>query len=115
MSIFQSNKTNSVSADDLREEAKKAEEKRIRKLKQNGSSRYYTHKRVRDKIDKLLHERNALWSNFEHLLDTYKDPAKKKKAEQENRRILKQIGAINQQVKQADEQFFREIEVDDNL
>lgn len=114
MSIFQSEKP-SVNPDGLAEKVRKAQKSERIKMAKGGVSRYYTNARVRGKIDKLLHERNALWSQFEHNLDSYKDLKKKKAQESENRRILKKMGAIGQQIKQADEKFFRQIDIDDNL
>lgn len=84
-------------------------------LAKSDNSRYYTNKRVKYKIDKLLEERNSLWAGFEHQLERYTNNKRKTEAEKENRRILKEIGAINQQIKQADEKFYREIEIDDNF
>lgn len=108
MSIFKEEKTPEP---EIQQEEKSRPDRRRKECKDIAS--YSTNKKVREKIDRLLEKRAKLWANYEHILDNYPKEMRKRQ-EKENMRILEDMGAIKERIRQIDPVFAREISLDDN-
>ena len=63
-------------------------------MKKDGSSPYYTNKKVRGKIDKILEKNTSIWANLG--TGSFNDPKTRKEGDKRWKVLAKEIKALDE-------------------
>lgn len=93
-----------AAADDIRKKNRRKERERYKDA--DGVSEYWYDLKVRRYIDTRLEKISNLTSQIENLVDSYKDPQKRSVANKNNKKIFKEIGVLESEIKRKDPYFY---------